>query len=180
MSERPDYSAIQQVMERLHLPSFLDEPTTEGVCNPTRSHWVATLAGILASVWPCSLAKQHQLVRSLHRLCEALGIPERGEPHQLPIEVVLETDRGFYSELLAAAAVAGPGGEGEPAIPLEVWSAYLTDLIAVAYPDLTGEERVLADMTFLTLLRRLGADRTPPSYHPVRLTLRNVQDLGSA
>lgn len=121
-------------------------------------HWLNTFVGVIDAAFWLSDEEQYQVIGILRRLLTTLRIPQRGEPVELPVPLVLEVDSAFYSVALDAAQnrPVRPVDAADIVVSVETWRDALLSMLLVAYPDLRPEERLVAAKIFDDLLTALG------------------------
>lgn len=129
--------------------------------------------GIIDSAF--ELTDQELLVAAdaLRSLFTALQIPDRGSPREVPMPLLLEITSRFYTTYLRETANGSTPPEpravtsGELIAPVEAWRSALANLIFLAYPDLSPEERLATDKILTDLLGALGVSRRRAKFLPV-------------
>jgi hypothetical protein len=106
------------------------------------------------------------------RLLEALRVPERGVPAQIPAIVALEAESGVISEMINGVRSAGVPRmvrsvtPQDSAVTLEAWRQALLSMIVGAYPDLEPLEVAVATEILDELLSALGVPGRAALYFP--------------
>lgn len=140
---------------------------------PDRDQWVHTFMGIIDSAFELTDEEQLVTADTLRSLFSALRIPDRGSPREVPMPLLLEITSRFYTTYLRNTAketdrpqprAAGPG---ELLAPIEAWRSALANIIFLAYPDLSPEERLATDKILTDLLGALGVSRRRANFLPV-------------
>jgi hypothetical protein len=123
-----------------------------------------------------------QIVR---KLLDALHIPERGEPANIPTPLVAELDTQFWSLQLN-----GPGRDNadlrrpraaspdDTVVTLEAWRNMLVNMLVGAYPDLDALEVVAATKVFDDLLVALGVPARAARFFPVDVVREHLEVEG--
>jgi hypothetical protein len=106
------------------------------------------------------------------RLLEALMIPERGQPAQIPAVVAVEAEAGILNEQINGARSAGVPrlarsvSQTDAVVNLEAWRQALLSLLTSAYPDLEPLEVAVATQILDELLVALGLPGRAALYFP--------------
>jgi hypothetical protein len=135
-----------------------------------RHHWVNTIIGFLDATWHLTDIELVQVSRIIGGVLDILHIPDRGEPAEIPIPLMMEVGAGFYSRSMAASADAATPrpvrelAQGDVSFSPDIWRAAVAGLFTAAYPDLDGVERLYLDKTIADLLTALGVDRRAPQF----------------
>ncbi len=135
-----------------------------------RHHWVNTVIGFLDATWHLTDIELVQVSRIVGAVLDILHIPDRGEPKEIPLPLMMEVGAGFYSRSMAASADATTPrpvrelSEGDVSFSPDIWRAAIANLFTSAYPDLDGMERVYLDKTIADVLTALGVDRRAPQF----------------
>ena len=157
--------------------TYLDPPRTA-----TRDHWVNTVVGVLDSAFYLSPEEQLAAAQIVTALLNKLHIPARGIPKTLPMPLVQEVHANYYSTALEAVlsgrdrsirAVSG----NDCYTSLEAWRTGIESMFALAYPDLTGPERMLLAKVVNDLLAAIGVPNRAASYFP-EMVLRAHKEIG--
>jgi hypothetical protein len=137
-----------------------------------RHHWLNTVVGILDATWHLTEEEQLAAIHIVGELLDFLNIPERGEPAELPISLVMEIDGGYYTDQLfshydsGAARPVRATAAGDVNVAPEVWRTALVNLFTTAYPDLDPVERMGITKIIGDLLAALGVTYRAPSHIP--------------
>lgn len=116
------------------------------------------------------------------KLLAVLRVPDRGQPAVLPVPVAQEAYSGYYSLALVAPRESGvtrpvrPVTASDVVVSLEAWREAIVGMFTTAYPDLTGDERLMLTKVFDDLLRALGVPDRAAAFVPdtVAETLREL------
>ena len=137
------------------------------------------------ATWKLTPYEIFQCLRLVDGYLSKLGIPERGEPKQIPAELALELKSQHWSRLLEPhfEAETERGVEqlvqGEVSIPLEVWRADFERQLMIAYPDLQPLEHLAFATYMAEMFDGLDVDRRRPTYLPestLKLAASELQD----
>lgn len=143
-----------------------------------RHTWVNTFVGILDVAFALSEEERYHTQDTITRLLEALRIPERGIPAQLPAAVALEASSGMFSRQLYEPRDAGvvryPHASNTSPVTLEAWRQALLNLFRDAYPDMHGAEVVVATSVLNDLLMALGLPMRSASYLPEEVVRAHI------
>ena len=148
-------------------------------------HWINTFTGFLDAALHLTEDEQVQVMAICGKMLGMLNIPDRGQPISLANPVALEVASSFYSTLLNGPRDSGRQREirrvtgQDMYVSLEAWREALLGMILTGYPDLSGEERLVAARTLTDLLVGLGVPDRAASHLPdaVIRTARHT-DLG--
>jgi hypothetical protein len=139
---------------------------------PERHHWINTIVGLLDQAFNLTDDEQVFAVSFVDRLLDVLNVPDRCDPAELPIPVVLEVSAQVYTNQLASARESGVVRpiralrQGDVFVSVETWVEALLSLITTAYPDLAPAERLVAAKVLRDLLDAIGAPDRASSFLP--------------
>lgn len=137
-----------------------------------RHTWVNTIVGILDGAFSLNDEERFFTQDIVRRLLEALRIPDRARPEQVPAAVALEAEAGLYSVQLYEPRDAGVvrharvARPGDTVVTVEAWRQALVNLITDAYPRLDPLEVIAATKVFDDLLVALGVPTRAAAYFP--------------
>jgi hypothetical protein len=149
---------------------------TENSTPPThlmveRYHWVNTFVGILDSAFHLREEEQYAAARIVGQLLDWLDIPGRGQPAVLPLPLLVEVTKGFYTLGLNSYRQSDLGRpiravvDTDQVVPLETWRQSLQRLLTTAY-ELNAEELLMIDIALNRLLSSLGVPERAPDFLP--------------
>lgn len=136
-----------------------------------RHTWLNTIVGILDSSFYLTDEELFFTSDIVRRLLEALNIPERGRPSELPVAVALEASTHLYSMQISGGRQLGAGRPGrvtnshDTVVTLEAWRQALMTLITTSY-DLDGLETLAVTKVLDDLLVALGVPGRAAAYMP--------------
>lgn len=134
-----------------------------------RGHWLNTIVGVIDGAWNLSPEEQVAVIRIVIAALDAVSIPDRGQPSQIPAALALEVESGFYAVQLDATLGNRPVRALQPGdqnYPVDVWAQAMVSMITSAYTDLPGEERLYLMKVFTDLFTSLGATQRSPVFLP--------------
>lgn len=147
-----------------------------------RHHWLNTVVGVLDSVFYLTEEETFAILEIVGSLLKNLNIPDRGIPAALPAPVAQEVAASYYSRQLANQLDSGsprhirPATEYDVIVGNDTWREALAALFTTAYPDITGEERLLLSKVLEDLLAAIGAPDRAPAFLP-DLIIPTVKDM---
>jgi hypothetical protein len=142
------------------------------VAEIERHTWLNSIVGLLDTAFQLTDEELFFTSQIVKRLLEALLIPERGQPAQVPAVVAVEAEAGVLSEQINGSRSAGVPRLGRVAkssdtvVTLEAWRQALLSLITSAYPDLEPLEVAVATQILDELLVALGLPARAALYFP--------------
>jgi hypothetical protein len=145
---------------------------TASVQTLERHHWLNTLVGMIDGAFHLTDEEQYFTIDIVRRLLDALGIPGRSVPRQIPAAVALEVAAGHYTEQIRSGRDAQltrlvrEATERDLVVSIEAWSQALVSLLLSAYPDLHPMERVVITKVFADLLAALGLPDRVATHFP--------------
>jgi hypothetical protein len=135
-----------------------------------RYHWVNMYLGILDGAFTLTEEEQHDIIKEIKLLLDRLNIPKRSNPIEIPSALALEVRASFYTNLLNKNIKRGNEAnldqENILKVSIEAWRDPFLNWLILAYPDLDGEERIIAANTFEKLLKNLRLPNRVPYYLP--------------
>lgn len=137
-----------------------------------RHHWINTVVGVIDAAWHLTDEEQFDVIRIVSTVVRQLNIPERGEPAELPVPLVLEVGAGFYANQITSTLDSGIARPiralhtGDQTVPVEIWAQSIVSLFTTAYPDLDGVERMYLTKSFVDLLAAIGVAERAPVFLP--------------
>ncbi len=137
-----------------------------------RHTWLNAFSGMLDTAFQLSDEELFFTSQIVKRLLEALHVPERGTPSQVPAIVALEAESGLISEQINAVRSSGvprlvrPVSVHDSAVTLEAWRQALLTMLIDAYPDLEPLEVAVATEILDELLTALGVPGRAALYFP--------------
>lgn len=173
MSEHPAEPAgdVPASFERApYLPGMMErdpeaDAILDGLLDPAwaeRHHWLNALVGMLDSAFRLTDQEQYFVADIVSKLLDFLDIPFRGMPASLPNAVAIEVESGQFALQLSSPRETGIDRPVRPAVvsdivvSVEAWRTALMQLLVSAYPELSGEERVMTAQVFDQLLTAIG------------------------
>jgi hypothetical protein len=144
----------------------------ESVAEIERHTWLNSIVGMLDTTFQLTDEELFFTSQIVMRLLEALEIPERGEPSQIPAVVAVEAEAGVLSEQINGARSAGVPrlaraiGAADAVVTLEAWRQAILSLLTSAYPDLEPLEVAVATQILDELLVALGLPDRAALYFP--------------
>jgi hypothetical protein len=137
-----------------------------------RHHWLNAIVGMLDQAFRLTDDEQFFVLDIVSRLLDALDIPFRGDPQQLPASVAQEAESGLYSMQLSTPrevglvrpvrAVTG----GDMVVSVEAWRTALLGMLITAYPDLEPVEKMTAAQVLDDLLTAIGVPTRLAMFFP--------------
>lgn len=137
-----------------------------------RHHWLNTLVGIVDQTFNLTDEERFGVTSVFSTLLNRLQIPERGTPAAMPIPVAQEVAGNYYSNALANASNANytrevrPASQNDIAVPIDTWREAYIGMFLTAYPNISGEERLLLSKAFQDLFAAIGAPHRAPTHLP--------------
>jgi hypothetical protein len=139
---------------------------------PERHHWINTIVGLLDQAFNLTDDEQVFAIGFVDKIMSLVRIPDRGDPVELPVPVVLEVSAGIYTTQLSSARENGllrpvrPVRKGDVYVSAETWVEALLSMLTVAYPDMDPTERLLAAKAFRDLLDAVGVPDRAAAFLP--------------
>jgi hypothetical protein len=149
-----------------------------GEVNPTettvpRHAWLNTLVGMLDSTFVLTEEELFFCQQIVRQLLDALHIPERGAPENVPTPLAAELTTSFWSVQLHAPGRDNPvlrnprtTRPGDTVVTIEAWRNTLVGMLLAAYPDLDPTEYLAATQVFDDLLVALGVPSRAARFVP--------------
>lgn len=147
-----------------------------------KRHWVAMIVGLLDAGFSLTDRDRVDVTRIVGRLLQALRIPERGVPTEIPYELLIEVKNNFFSAQLLESndsnrMTTRAATPQELEISLEAWRGHLVQLLRIAYPDLHPQELIVSHAILDELLKAMNVDRILPVYIPDSVARAEVAGL---
>lgn len=142
------------------------------VAEIERHTWLNSIVGMLDTAFQLTDEELFFTSQIVKRLLEALLIPERGQPAQIPAVVASEAESGVLSEQINGVRSAGVPRliravtRQDAVVTLEAWRQALLSLLTGAYPDLEPLEIAVATQILDELLVALGLPDRAALYFP--------------
>ncbi len=147
----------------------------------TRDHWLNTVVGLIDASFYLSPEEQYASTKIITGLLDRLNIPDRGQPLVIPMPVVQEMHANYYSTALDTVNSGLPRqtrfvNNQDCVTSLEAWRSALEGMILQAYPDLSGDQRLLLAKVLNDWLAAVGIPNRAASFLPAQV-LRAHRDL---
>ena len=139
---------------------------------PERHDWINTIVGLLDQAFNLTDDEQVFAIGYVDKILDLVNIPDRGDPAELPVPVVLEVSAGIYTAQLASARENNllrpvrPVRKGDVYVSVETWVEALLSMLTTAYPDMIPTERLLAAKALRDLLDAIGVPDRAASFLP--------------
>jgi hypothetical protein len=147
-------------------------PDTINMRSPRRHDWLNTYVGLLDAAFLLTEEEQFQIIAILRRLLQALNIPRRGIPVELPPALVMEITSGFYTISRTRPMDAGRSREvrraakADMVASVEAWRDVLLSMLITAYPDMDAAERLTSAKVFEDTITAIGVPNRAATFLP--------------
>ena len=137
-----------------------------------RHHWLNTYVGMLDAAFALTDEEQVYVAMVVADLLDALNIPGRGEPDELPPGVALEVSAGYYTVQISGRSDShlsrSPRSTGadDIVVSVEAWTQAFVNMLMIAYPALEPIDRIAAAKGFSDLLVSLGVPARAANWFP--------------
>lgn len=139
---------------------------------PQRHHWVNTIVGVIDAAFVLDGKELFYCGKIVLQLVDALRIPDRGNPCDMPCALAAEVHTQFYgvqmhgTERNNELRIPRSVNDTDTVTSLESWRRYLCGIFLAAYPDLSTAERAATIKVLDDLLTALGVPARAARFIP--------------